>query len=61
MTFIPVPPASIQFGDQVLINNEIMHVKSMMGPDNNGTYDFYCANGQKEVHSVVTDSITLVR
>jgi hypothetical protein len=61
MTFIPVPPAVVQFGDHVLINNEIMEVKSMMGPDTNGTYDFYLANQDKAIHSVVTDSITLVQ
>jgi hypothetical protein len=61
MTFIPVSPATVQFGDRVLVNNEVLHVKSFMGPDSNGTYDFYLANQEKEIHSVVTDSITLVR
>ena len=61
MTFIPVSPATVQFGDRVLVNNEVLHVKSFMGPDSNGTYDFYLANQEKEIHSVIVDSITLVR
>ena len=61
MTFIPVSPATVQFGDRVLIGNEVLNVKSMMGPDNNGTYDFYLANSEKEIHSVIVDSITIVR
>jgi hypothetical protein len=61
MTFIPVSPATVQFGDRVFINNEVLSVKSVMGPDSIGTYDFYLANENKEVHSVITDSITLVQ
>jgi hypothetical protein len=55
-----VTPDKVQYGDLVFHNGETMIVKNIEGPDHTGTYDLYLTDGNKSVHSVISDHIALV-
>jgi hypothetical protein len=57
---VNIPPAHVQYGDQVTINGHVWVVKEISGPDHTGTYDFYLTDGVADKHEVVSDAVTLV-
>lgn len=56
-----VSPSEITFGDQVIINNHLYTVKSTLGPDRIGTYDFYVIDEQGQDHlEIVNGEVRLI-
>jgi len=60
MTTVTIDPTKLQFGDPVIIDNDMGTVKVVDGPDQNGTFDIYLDNATGGCHKIVRDSVRLV-
>lgn len=61
MTAHKVPPAFLQMGDTIVLNQQPVVISYVDGPDTRGAYDVYTLDKSGQPHqTVITDTVTLV-
>jgi hypothetical protein len=60
MAKIEAVPSVVQFGDNIIVNNNEYQVKYVDGPDRIGTYDFHLVDKSGNPHiEFVTGTVTI--
>lgn len=60
MTTVEVKPSVLQPGDPVVMDNHVMVIRAIDGPDHNETYDIYLTSDTGDCHKVVRETVRLV-
>ena len=60
-TLVKVTPDKMQCGDNILLNNKVLQVIAIDGPDHQGVYDVHAKDQEYKDHFVIVqDLVTII-